>query len=146
MPETTTIAAPFSQFIVTSRSLLRPGPRGGPVFCAARAEGVRDGMIPLVTGVLEQLVFRLQIQVHRYFPGSRKDLGVFDNGFVVNGVFVHSSEALDDVQVLALRDRSHTLTRGVGRQVALCVVVGDVDDQGITLPASPRIAVPQANA
>src|SRR5262249_24345757 len=85
-------------------------------------------------------------QAHRYFPGRSIDLGIFDDCLVVYGVLVDSRKALDDMQVLALRNRSHPLARGVGRHIALVVVVGDVHDQGITVPASPRIAVPKANA
>ena len=75
-----------------------------------------------------------------------KTLGSSIDDLVVDRVLVDAREALDDVQLLALRNRSNTLGGHVGRDAALVVVAGDVHDEGVAFPTTPGIAVPQAEA
>ena len=75
--------------------------------------------------------------------------GIFDPGLVVNDVPIHGSVALHDVEVGAVNDavpargglgRLAFADPAVAEDPRVIVEVRDVHDQGIALPATPRIA------
>src|SRR5688500_17028458 len=96
------------------RSLSRAGGRRGSVACAPGAQRIGKTEVPLVTRVLEDLVVGLSVQWNRHSPRRSEDLRILDRGFVVDRVLIDARKALDDVQLFALRNRSHPLGGHVG--------------------------------
>src|SRR5262249_31185766 len=65
---------------------------------------------------------------------------------IVNSVLIDTSESLHDMKRFALGNAFNSARRGARCDPSLIVVVRRVDDKRVSVPASPRIAIPQFNA
>ena len=72
--------------------------------------------------------------------GARVDVRILDGHGVADRPGVHTAKAFDDVERFALRDAADPTRRRRGRDRALVVVVGRVDDERVSLPAANRFA------
>src|SRR5882672_6795309 len=94
------------------------------------AENVGEGVIALVTGVLiDPLVALRHRQLCR--PRARERCRVVDGEFVEQRVRVRAREALGQVEILT----------GAAERI-LIGEVGRVDDEGVAVPATARVAEP----
>src|SRR5579864_1280273 len=76
--------------------LLSRSPFVGP----RAAEDVLHRIVPLVARVLEELIFRMQLQRQRYGPWPRPGLQIGDGRGVLQRLCVDALESLDDFQIL----------------------------------------------
>src|SRR5207244_3745176 len=99
---------------------------------AATAQDAFHPVVALVARVLEHLVVVVFLPRQQERPRSRPHRRIVDRRFVVDGLRADAREALDEMQA-SLRDASELL---------LVREVRRIDDQGVALPVTARVAVP----
>src|SRR5262245_20969104 len=107
----------------------------------ARAlEGVLHRVVPLVAGVLVQPVRRIAVQWNRDRPRTHIHLRIVDSRLIVNRVGVGPRKALDDAQLLGLKNSLDAAACRARRDPSLVVIVRRLDDERVSFPAAARIA------
>src|SRR5437764_12468286 len=109
----------------------------------AEAQHVFQSVIAFVTCVFENPIPLVPVQRKRHFPGTGVHVRIVDGGFVLNRVFVNAREAFDRVSGLAQRNASNAARGGIGRDPALSIEAGGVDNQRVTVPMAARISIPR---
>src|SRR6185503_7123111 len=106
-----------------------PGLRRRLLVGARAAEDIPHGIVPLVTGVLEDFVLSL-VALERYAnrPRFRKRRGIIDRHGVRDRIRPRSRESLDQAQRFARAS-----------EVGLVGEVGDLDDERVALPVTAWI-------
>ena len=106
----------------------------GAILTRERAVGLLDLGL---AGVLKQAVaIQAAMQSDTDGPRLREDLRIIDGGFVLNGVVVDHAVPLGHPQSFAVEVAGHV-------EPGLVVVIADVDDQGVAIPVTARIAQPE---
>src|SRR5439155_1775559 len=106
---------------------------------ATRAQLRGNRVVPLVARVLEHLVLGIAVHRERDLPRLRIHARIVDRHLVLDRVGARRREALDDVELLALRDAADAAGCGARRDRSLVVVIRRLHDERVAFPMPARI-------